>query len=115
MVNRTSIPIMSSHDACYRSTMARYHKWSARAAQATAKCRKAHGHTRKGEAGKSLRRWQREKWVDTRNGKPCGHKGDHEYCRPSKRVSKSTPHRGTAAQRRSNLRRKTQGKRAKRV
>jgi hypothetical protein len=106
---------MSSHDACYRSTMARYHKWSARAAQATAKCRKAHGHVRKGEAGKSLRRWGREKWVDTRNGKPCGHKGANEYCRPSKRVSKSTPHRGTAAQRRSNLRRKTQGKRAKRV
>ena len=45
---------------------------------------------RKGEKGKSLRRWGREKWVDKRTGKPCGHQGDDkaEYCRPTKVVSK---------------------------
>lgn len=49
------------HDRCYNQTMARYGKWSARAAQATAKCRKKSGHVRKGKAGANLRRWGREK------------------------------------------------------
>jgi len=59
-------------DACYRKVMRSYGKWSARAAQATAKCRKAKGDVRKGEAGANLKRWTDEKWVDTRTGKPCG-------------------------------------------
>lgn len=50
---------------------------------------------RKTQAGANLRRWFKEKWVDTRTGKPCGRqKGDNRgtpYCRPSKRVSKKTP------------------------
>jgi hypothetical protein len=50
---------------------------------------------RKTQAGANLRRWFKEKWVDTRTGKPCGRqKGEKRgtpYCRPSKRVSKKTP------------------------
>ena len=50
---------------------------------------------RKTEAGANLRRWFKEKWIDTRTGKPCGRqKGEKRgtpYCRPSKRVSKKTP------------------------
>lgn len=80
------------HDACYHKAMASYGKWSARAAQAVAKCRKQHHAVRKSKAGTSLRRWQRERWVDTRTGKPCGHPGKAaEYCRPSKKVSRKTP------------------------
>lgn len=79
------------HDACYNKVMAVYHKWSARAAQATAKCRKKSGHVRKSAAGTSLKRWQKEKWVDKRSGKPCGAGGGTQYCRPTKRVSSKTP------------------------
>jgi len=64
---------------------------SARASQAIAKCRKASGSVRKTEAGSSLKRWGKEKWVDTRTGKACGAGGKNEYCRPSKRVSSRTP------------------------
>ncbi len=71
--------------------MRSYGKWSARAAQATAKCRKAKGDVRIGEDGANLKRWGKEKWVDTKSGKPCGAGGDVEYCRPSVRVSKKTP------------------------
>lgn len=78
-------------DACYRKVMKSYGKWSARAAQATAKCRKKKGQVRKGKAGSNLKRWEKEKWVDTRTGKACGAGGKNEYCRPTKRVSKSTP------------------------
>ena len=78
-------------DACYRKVMASYGKWSARAAQATAKCRKAKGQVRKTQAGANLKRWTAEKWVDTRTGKACGAGGDNEYCRPSRRVSSKTP------------------------
>jgi len=50
---------------------------------------------RKTQAGANLRRWFKEKWIDTRTGKPCGRqKGEKRgtpYCRPSKRVSKKTP------------------------
>lgn len=78
-------------DACYNKVMASYGKWSARAAQATAKCRKAKGQVRKTQAGANLKRWTAEKWVDTRTGKACGAGGDNEYCRPSRRVSSKTP------------------------
>ena len=47
---------------------------------------------RKTEAGSNLKRWQREKWVDTRTGKPCGAKTrGSQYCRPSRKVSSKTP------------------------
>lgn len=62
-------------DACYRKVMASYGKWSARAAQATAKCRKASGNVRKTQAGANLKRWGAEKWQDTKSGKPCGEIG----------------------------------------
>jgi hypothetical protein len=78
-------------DACYRKVMSSYGKWSARAAQATAKCRKARGDVRKTQAGANLKRWTAEKWVDTRTGKACGAGGSNEYCRPSRRVSSKTP------------------------
>jgi hypothetical protein len=78
-------------DACYRKVMASYGKWSARAAQATAKCRKASGNVRKTQAGANLKRWGAEKWVDTKSGKACGAGGANEYCRPTKRVSSKTP------------------------
>jgi len=80
-----------SKDACYNKVMASYGKWSARAAQATAKCRKAKGQVRKTQAGANLKRWTAEKWVDTRTGKACGAGGRNEYCRPSRRVSSKTP------------------------
>jgi hypothetical protein len=78
-------------DACSRKAMKSYGNWSARAAQATAKCRKSKGKVRKSEAGSNLKRWTAEKWVDTRTGKPCGTGNKSEYCRPSKRVSSKTP------------------------
>jgi hypothetical protein len=79
-------------DACYNKVKAQYKVFpSARASQAIAKCRKESGNVRKGEAGTSLKRWEKEKWVDTRTGKPCGAGGSNEYCRPSKRVSSQTP------------------------
>ena len=81
-------------DACYRKVMRSYGKWSARAAQATAKCRKEKGKVRKTKAGKNLKRWGKEKWVDTRTGKPCGTGGRSEYCRP---VTKSEMSRSTLA------------------
>ena len=79
-------------DACYRKVKAQYDVFpSARASQAIAKCRKGSGSVRKSEAGTSLKRWQAEKWVDTRTNKPCGAGDKNEYCRPSKRVSSKTP------------------------
>jgi len=78
-------------DACYRKVMASYGKWSARAAQATAKCRKASGNVRKTKAGANLKRWGAERWEDTKSGKPCGAGGSNEYCRPTRRVSSKTP------------------------
>ena len=60
-------------DACAEKVKKSVKVWpSARASQMVAKCRKAHGIVRKTKAGTSLRRWQREKWVDVRTGKPCG-------------------------------------------
>jgi len=79
-------------DACYKKVKAQYDVFpSARASQAIAKCRKSSGSVRKTEEGTSLKRWQAEKWVDTRTGKACGAGGKNEYCRPSKRVSSATP------------------------
>jgi hypothetical protein len=79
-------------DACYKKVKAQYKVFpSARASQAIAKCRKESGNVRKSEEGTSLKRWEKEKWVDTRTGKACGDGGKNEYCRPTKRVSKETP------------------------
>jgi len=79
-------------DACYYKVKSRVKVFpSARASQQIAKCRNAHGSTHKSKEGKSLKRWQAEKWQDTRTGKPCGQGGKNEYCRPTKRVSGKTP------------------------
>jgi len=79
-------------DACYRKVKAQYKVFpSARASQAIAKCRKESGSVRKTSKGSSLKRWQDEKWVDTKTGKACGAGGKNEYCRPSKKVSAKTP------------------------
>ena len=78
-------------DACYRKTMASYGKWSARAAQATAKCRKSKGDVRKTEGGANLKRWGAERWKDTKSGAACGAGGENEYCRPTRKISGSTP------------------------
>ena len=79
-------------DSCYKKVKASYDVFpSARASQAIAKCRKKKGDVRKGESGSNLKRWEKEKWVDTRTGKPCGSGAKNEYCRPSKRVSSKTP------------------------
>lgn len=79
-------------DACYNKVKASYAVFpSARASQAIAKCRKESGNVVKSKSGSNLRRWAKEKWVDTRTGKPCGSGGKNEYCRPTKRVSSKTP------------------------
>ncbi len=79
-------------DACYRKVKASYDVFpSARASQAIAKCRKSSGSVRKTEAGSSLKRWEKEKWQDTKTGKACGAGGSNEYCRPTTRVSSKTP------------------------
>lgn len=79
-------------DSCYKKVKAQYNVFpSARASQAIAKCRKESGSVRKGEEGTSLKRWQKEKWVDTRTNKPCGAGGSNEYCRPTIKVSSKTP------------------------
>ena len=79
-------------DSCYKKVKATYDVFpSARASQAIAKCRKESGSVRKSSEGTSLKRWQAEKWIDTRTNKPCGAGGKNEYCRPTKRVSSKTP------------------------
>jgi hypothetical protein len=79
-------------DACYKKVKAQYAVFpSARASQAIAKCRKSSGNVKKTKKGSELKRWQAEKWQDTKSGKPCGAGGKNEYCRPTKRVSKDTP------------------------
>ena len=79
-------------DSCYKKVKASYKVFpSARASQAIAKCRKESGNVRKTEKGTSLKRWEKEKWQDTRTGKPCGAGGKNEYCRPTRRVSSQTP------------------------
>jgi hypothetical protein len=79
-------------DACYNKVKASYDVFpSARASQAIAKCRKASGNVTKSEKGSSLKRWEKEKWQDTKSGKACGAGGKNEYCRPTTRVSSETP------------------------
>ena len=80
------------HDECYHKIMASYGKWSARAAQATAKCRKEKGIVRKTKQGENIKRWGEEKWVDEK-GRPCGSgkKGETVKCRPSKKINDKTP------------------------
>jgi hypothetical protein len=79
-------------DACYKKVKASYDVFpSARASQAIAKCRKASGSVRRTEAGTSLKRWEKEKWQDTKSGKACGAGGKNEYCRPTIKVSSETP------------------------
>jgi len=79
-------------DACYKKVKAQYDVFpSARASQAIAKCRKGSGTVRKTSEGTSLKRWQAEKWVDTKSGKACGAGGKNEYCRPTKKISAQTP------------------------
>lgn len=79
-------------DSCYKKVKAQYDVFpSARASQAIAKCRKSSGVVRKTKAGSDLKRWESEKWEDTKTGKSCGAGGKNEYCRPTKRVSKDTP------------------------
>jgi hypothetical protein len=79
-------------DACYKKVKAQYDVFpSARASQAIAKCRKSSGTVRKTEQGTALKRWQSEKWVDTKSGKACGAGGKNEYCRPTNRISSQTP------------------------
>ena len=79
-------------DSCYKKVKAQYTVFpSARASQAIAKCRKGSGNVKKTKAGTNLKRWESEKWQDTKSGKPCGAGGSNEYCRPTKRVSKETP------------------------
>jgi hypothetical protein len=46
---------------------------------------------RKTEEGTSLKRWEKEKWQDTKSGKACGAGGKNEYCRPTTKVSSKTP------------------------
>ena len=109
--------VVMADDYCTKKIKKTYRVWpSARASQAVAKCRKKRGDVRKGEKGKSLRRWAREKWVDKKTGKPCGHSGDNrsQYCRPSKVVSKKkTPTtRPSKKQTQEALFRKRAGRRA---
>jgi hypothetical protein len=79
-------------DACYKKVKASYDVFpSARASQAIAKCRKESGNVNKSEKGTSLKRWEKEKWQDTKTGKACGAGGKNEYCRPTTRVSSKTP------------------------
>jgi hypothetical protein len=79
-------------DNCYKKVKAQYDVFpSARASQAIAKCRKANGTVKKTEKGTSLKRWENEKWTDTKTGKPCGAGGKNEYCRPKVKVSSKTP------------------------
>ena len=104
-------------DACARKVKATYAVWpSARASQAVAKCRKHHGGTHKSKKGASLRRWGKERWVNTKTGRPCGNKRDKtEYCRPSKKVSKKTPKLRGGRNQAANYRRKAAGLRARRA
>lgn len=81
---------MANKDACYRKYAAKMPN-SARRSQLMAKCRKSKGQVKKTKAGKSLKEWGEEKWVDKISGKPCGSSDKTEYCRPSKKVSKDTP------------------------
>ena len=69
-------------DLCRREVKRRYKKWpSARASQAVCKCRKRKGYPCK---GKKLGQWAKQKWINTKTGKPCGSGGPRPYGRPTK-------------------------------
>ena len=107
------VDLIAANDACYSKVKSQYAVFpSARASQAIAKCRKKNGNVRKGKKGANLKRWQREKWKDKITGKPCGHKGGPEYCRPTKRVSKDTPKMYSGKKLESNINKKKSGQRA---
>ena len=73
---------MAKKDSCYKKIKKSYKKFpSARASQAIAKCRKGKGKVRKTAKGTSLKRWQSEKWKDSKNGKTCGWGGMTELWR----------------------------------
>lgn len=110
------VDLITACDACCQKVKAQYKVFpSARASQAIAKCRKSHGNVRKGKKGSSLKRWQREKWKDKVTGKPCGHEGGPEYCRPTHKVSKKTPEMPKGDALAQRIRQKQSGQRAKRV
>lgn len=117
---RSSPSPSSSLDQCARLVKSRVKVWpSARASQQVAKCRRKRGVSRKTAKGTSLRRWQREKWVDVFTGKPCGSSSRSlEYCRPTVRVSRDTPklmkemNPGLLKKKKSEKRRVGMGKRA---
>lgn len=107
------VDLITANDACYTKVKNSYAVFpSARASQAIAKCRKSHGDVRKTKKGANLKRWQKEKWKDKITGKPCGHKGGPEYCRPSKRVSKDTPKVPTGKKLTEKINKKKAGLRA---
>ena len=104
-------------DSCYKKVKASYKKFpSARASQAIAKCRKKKGTVKKTAKGKSLKRWQKEKWKDVKTGKACGAKSKgKQYCRPTKKVTRKTPKTAkqlSASQKRKALAAKKSGRRA---
>ena len=71
-------------DLCRKQVKRKYKVWpSARASQAVCKCRKKKGYPCK---GKSLGNWAKQKWINTKTGKPCGSGGPRPYCRPTKKV-----------------------------
>lgn len=79
------------------------------------KMKEAPFKVRKTEKGASLKRWFKEKWIDTRTGKPCGRsEGENRgtpYCRPSKRISSKTPK--TAGEMTSKEKRKKENEKAR--
>jgi hypothetical protein len=58
-------------------------------------CGKKNSNKNSNKSESGLARWFKEKWIDICTGKPCGRKNPKErkypYCRPSRRVNKSTP------------------------
>ena len=102
-----------SKDACYYKIKAKYNVWpSARASQALAKCRKKNGNVRKTKAGMNLKRWEKEKWKNTKTGRSCGNSTDSvEYCRPTHKVSNKTP-KMHPKNMKTNYMRKSKGMRA---
>ena len=68
---------------------------------------------RKTKSGLALKRWFKEDWKDQRTGKACGRrKGEKRgtpYCRPTKRISSTTPKTAsemTSKEKRSRIRQK---------
>lgn len=107
------VELVTAHDSCYAKVKSSYAVFpSARASQAIAKCRKGKGDVRKTKKGRNLKRWQREKWKDKITGKPCGHKGGPEYCRPTKKISEKTPKMHSGKVLREKINKKKRGERA---